>query len=348
MPRTRASGAKRICRAGLIACLPALLSLPLLLRAQEMSFLQQGFEGREPLWTPGAADVTYKETVHQLTEETAHEGHRSESIEVQAQQGSYIYYTYPIGRAPISEDMLTGLWIKANRPGVQLLARLVLPHERDPRNAELPLTTLLRGDTYQTTGHWQHLELRQPVRLTTQQQQLLRAELRRDVTIADSYVDLVLLNVYGGPGLTRVWVDDLEVGPIVDLKKTPGPAAQPARTPGREGPAIAPVRHAAEVKVQGEKLVVGGRNFFLRGIRHTGTPLKTLREAGFNTVWFDESTEPETVEQAVNLGFWLVPMLAVDDSQGPGRGPAGQLTSNQLVGRRMARFLAQDAVLAWD
>src|SRR5262249_41221454 len=86
----------------------------------------------------------------------------------------------------------------------------------------------------------------------------------------------------------------------------------------------------------------------LRGIRHTGTPLKTLRDAGFNTVWFDESAEPETVEQAVNLGFWLVPMLAVDDSPGPGRGTVGQLTSNQLVARRMAPFLAPDAVLAWD
>src|SRR5262249_25330245 len=237
------------------------LSLPLLLRAQEMSFLQQGFEGREPLWTPGAADASYKETAHGLTEETAHEGHRSEYIEVQAQQGSYVYYTYPVGRAPVGEELLAGLWVKANRPGVQLVARLVLPHERDPRNADRPLTTLLRGDSYQTTGRWQHLELRQPVRLTRQQQQLLRAELRRDVTIADAYVGQVLLNVYGGPGLTRVWVDDLEVGPVLEPKKGQG-AAPPDSPARREAPLATPARHAAEVKVQGEKLLVGGRNFF--------------------------------------------------------------------------------------
>jgi len=88
--------------------------------------------------------------------------------------------------------------------------------------------------------------------------------------------------------------------------------------------------------VQGEKLSVGGQNFFLRAIRHSGTPLKTLRDAGFNTLWVDEGTEPETVEQAVNLGFWLVPMLSVGDRARPpvARGQApGQLTSNQLVGR---------------
>jgi hypothetical protein len=332
--------------------------LPLLLRAQEMSFLQQGFEGREPLWMPGAADATYKETAHRLTEETAHEGHRSEYIEVQAQQGSYVYYTYPVGRAPVGEELLAGLWVKANRTGVQLLARLVLPHERDPRNADRPLTTLLRGDVYQTTGRWQHLELRQPVRLTREQQQLLRAELRRDVTIADAYIDLVLLNVYGGPGLTRVWIDDLEVGPLLAADShRPAVAGQPkaeSQEPkAASRPPIADRRppKAAEVKVQGEKLLVGGHNFFLRGIRHTGTPLKTLRDAGFNTIWVEEGADPETVDQAVNLGFWLVPMLGVG---GPARPPVargevpGQLTSNQLVGRRMAPFLLQDAVLCWD
>ncbi|HKB35311.1 MAG TPA: hypothetical protein VKD72_02590 [Gemmataceae bacterium] len=354
MTRTRASGAKWTWRrcAWLATCLPALLSLPLLLRAQEMSFVQQGFEGRAPLWVPGASDASYKETAHRLTEEFAHGGHRSEYIELQAQQGSYVYYTYPVGRAPVSEDMLAAVWVKANRPGIQLLARLVLPHERDPRNAGQPLTTLLRGDAYQTTGSWQHLELRQPLRLTQEQQQLLRAELRRDVTVADAYVDLVLLNVFGGPGLSRVWIDDLEVGPILDPKKSQSePDTPPPDRPVARSRPDAPVRRAAEVKVQGEKLNVGGQNFFLRAIRHSGTPLKTLRDAGFNTIWVDEDTDPETVEQAVNLGFWLVPMLSVGDRGRPpvARGQApGQLTSNQLVGRRMAPFLLQDAVLCWD
>src|SRR5262249_33574376 len=354
MTRTRASGTKRTWRwcAGLAACLPALLSLPLLLRAQEMSFVQQGFEGRAPLWLPAASHASYRQPAHRLTEEFAHGGHRSEYIELQAQQGSYVYYTYPVGRAPVSEDMLAAVWVKANRPGIQLLARLVLPHERDPRNAGQPLTTLLRGDAYQTTGSWQHLELRQPLRLPQEQQQLLPAELRRHLPVADAYVDLVLLNVFGGPGLSRVWIDDLEVGPILDPKKSQSePDTPPPDRPVARSRPDAPVRRAAEVKVQGEKLNVGGQNFFLRAIRHSGTPLKTLRDAGFNTIWVDETTAPEPVEQAVNLGFWLVPMLSVGDRPRPpvARGQApGQLTSNQLVGRRMAPFLLQDAVLCWD
>ena len=52
-----------------------------------------------------------------------------------------------------------------------------------------------------------------------------------------------------------------------------------------------------------------GQNFFMRAIRHTGTPLKTLHDAGFNTVFLDERTPPGLVEDAVNLGFWIVPSL---------------------------------------
>ena len=93
--------------------------------------------------------------------------------------------------------------------------------------------------------------------------------------------------------------------------------------------------------------MVGGRKFFLRGIRYSGVPLKTLRDAGFNTVWLDEAADAETVAQAVNLGFWLVPSLAVENRPASPRGQAPGLPA-QLVGRRMAHFLQMDAVLGWD
>ncbi len=329
-----------------------LLLLPLFLRAQESSFLQHGFEAREPVWVPAAADAAYKETAHRLTDETAHGGHRSELIELQAEQGTHIHYAYAVGRAPVNEEFTASLWVKANRPGIQFLARVVLPHERDVKDLSRPLTTLLRGDVYQTAGRWQRLELRAPLRLLRAQQQLLRAELRRDVTTGDAYVDQVLLNVYAGPGLTRVWTDDLEIGPVVEVK--PGAAAAPG-APGKPvardaGRPPVPARRVSQVELRNGQLYVSDRRFFLRGIRHSGTPLKTLRDAGFNTVWLDEGAEPETVEKAVNLGFWLVPMLAVEEPRRPGSaGPvAGQLTSSAVIGRRMSRFLQQEAVLCWD
>ena len=60
---------------------------------------------------------------------------------------------------------------------------MVLPRERKPGNLAEPLTTILRGDLYQLAGRWQRLELRKPTKLAKDQQQLLRAELKRDVDL---------------------------------------------------------------------------------------------------------------------------------------------------------------------
>lgn len=327
------------------AAVTLLAGLVLLLPAQEAKIFQHGFETRELVWQPGVADATYKELTHKLTDETAKNGQRSEHIEIEAQQGNHVYYTFNVGRAPVTEEFAASVWVKANRPGVQLLARLVLPRERDPKQLDQPLTTLLRGDVFLTAGRWQRVELRRPLKQLTEQQQMLRAELKRDVSVADAYIDQLLLNVYSGPGVTKVWTDDLEIGPVIERVKPA--ASQPI---GRDGPGPAGATpRAAEVRLERAQLVVSGRKLFLRGIRYTGTSLKALRDAGFNTIWMDEVTNPETIDQAVNLGFWLVPMLAAEDKATTRGSAPGQLTSTaSLVGRRMGPFMRNEAVLAWD
>jgi hypothetical protein len=324
--------------------LAAALSLALLLvsRVPGQQILQYGFEARDPVWAPGGADAAFKEVVHRLTDETAHGGQRCEHIRIQAEKGTYIHYTYDIGRAPITEELNLSLWLKSNRPNVGLLCRVVLPRERDPANPAQPMTLLLRCEPYGST-RWKLVTLRQPIKRLQEQQQLLRHQLGRDVIIADAYIDRLVLNVYDGPGLTDVWIDDLEVGPVFDLRP-PGSSVPAGRTTAQ--PAS---RRAGEVVLRGDQLYVSGQRFFIRGIRHTGTPLKTLRDAGFNTVWIDESTPAAVVEDAVNLGFWLVPSLRLPQESPDGRTYVdAQLTSNQEFGRKVARFLDQDAVLCWD
>src|SRR5262249_15014805 len=156
-----------------------------------------------------------------------------------------------------------------------------------------PLTTLIRGDVYQLTSRWQRLEVRRVVKLLKEQQALMRAQLQRDLDFSDAYIDRVVLNAYSGPGQTEVWIDDLEIGPVLDQG-----VFQPASRTGDRGredkPEAAPPTpsRAALVELNQDQLLVNGRRFFFRGIRRTDTPLKVLRDAGFNTVWFDPSTPP--------------------------------------------------------
>jgi hypothetical protein len=295
---------------------------------------RNGFEGRNPLWLRAGADAPFDETAHQITDQGAHDGQRAEYLAIKAGQGTYVYYQYPCGRAPVSEELSANVWVKANRPGLQLLARVVLPHEPDPNNLDTRLTTLLRGDVYRLVGRWQRLEVGRPVVLARQQQQLMQAQLRRALNFADAYIDGLLLNIYTGQGVSEVWIDDLEIGPVLN---------PPPSTPGGPPAALAKrqARRGTLVEFNGSQLRVGGKPFFIRGIRHSDTPLTALHLAGFNALWVDAADDPALLQQAADLGFWLVPSLPVNQ-------PDAHLVSNEAVGQEISRFPALDAVLFWD
>lgn len=303
---------------------------------------RNGFEVREPAWVKGTADASFRELVHDITDATAHTGQYSEHLQITSERGNYIHYYYPTSRAPLTDDLSVSFWVKANRPGLQLLARLVLPKERNPNNLDEPLTTLLRGDLYQPVSRWQRLELRRPAKLAGQQQQLMRAQLKRDVDFADAYIDRLLLNVYAGPGLTEVWIDDLEIGPVLE--------ATPFRVTSRPVPPVkllvpedTPRKSSrnALVELDRGQLLVNHKPFFFRGIRHSDTPLETLREAGFNTVWVDSTASPALLDEAATLGLWIVPTLPVS-----AKDPA--LASADGLHQQITRFQERDNILFWD
>lgn len=318
---------------------PALAALALgLLPAQGQQGHRNGFEGLKPAWIKGKADVEFIERKHETTTSAVHQGQRSEFIQIEAKQGSHIYYLYPTGRAPIGEELTIQLWVKANRPGLQLLARVVLPHERDPNSLEDRLTTIIKGDTYRLAGRWQRLEIGRTVALCKQQQQLMQGQLKRPINFTDAYVDTLILNVYGGPGLNEVWLDDLEVGPLAEpLVQQP---VMPA-TPGGPVPQARPAARTSLVQFTGTQLQIDDKKIFFRGIRHTDTPLDVLRQAGFNTLWVDYTAPPTLLKEAVDHGFWLVPTLPVTLTD-------AQLVSRHLLAQEVGRLAESNAILFWD
>jgi hypothetical protein len=318
------------------------LTVAVLSTAHGQQIHRNGFESPDAAWIKGTADVAFRELIHDVTDASAHTGQSAEHVQIATEQGSYVYYYYPVGKAPLSEELSATIWIKANRPGIQLLARLVLPKERNPNNLDEPLTTLLRGDLYQTQTRWQRLELRRPSRLAKQQQQIMRTQLQRDVDFTDAYIDRLVLNLYAGPGPADVLIDDLEVGPVTEItpfQTTSRSAGSVKLQPVR--PALPAPTRAGLVELEQNHLLVNHKYFFMRGIRHSDTPLKALRDAGFNTVWFDHNTSPAQLEEAINLGFWLVPSLPVAAND------SGLVSSDQLR-QEITRFLEKDSVLFWD
>ena len=143
--------------------------------------------------------------------------------------------------------------------------------------------------------------------------------------------------------LTEIYVDDLEAGPLSEASSPPKPTITNPGLPT----AMAPKAIAGDVQIRGNNLMAGGQRFFMRGIRHSGAPLKTLRDAGFNTLWVESGTPEGDVDEAVRQGFWLVPELGRTEA-GQGSVP-GQLASGaNAIGQRVARFLDRENTLAWS
>ena len=150
------------------------------------------------------------------------------------------------------------------------------------------MTVLIRGESYaRDSGTWRPLEIRRPAKLLKDEQQSLRAQLQRDINIDGAYIDRMILNLYTGPGITEVWVDDLEIGPVMEGQATPK-SQTPAQTTSRSNvpnatgvtpiPAVQPPRAArVAVEFNREQLYVGGRKYLFRGVRYSDTPLKVLR-----------------------------------------------------------------------
>jgi hypothetical protein len=346
--------------------LVGLAALPSRDAGAQQQIHRNGFEGRQTSWLRGEDNIRAEEKEHKLSSDYAHLGTTSEYIQLVCPQGkndpNYAAYYYPTQPAPVTDDLIASVHVKANRAGIQLQARLVLPKERNPRQIDEPMTVILTGDTYRLTRRWQKLELANPVKLMKDQQQLLRAQLRRDVDLTDAYIDRLILNLYTGPGQIDVYIDDLEVGPVrpnappppkVDPKSSGGtPVAQPKISP--------PLRNERGIAVtmERDKLFVGGKPFFFRAIRYADTPLKTLRDAGFNTVWFDPDTPSDKVEEAVGHGFWIVPSLPLLGESRPtpkgntltGRSGSDLTSARDVEGlaASITRFLSGDAVLFWD
>jgi hypothetical protein len=301
---------------------------------------RDAFESLKPAWTKGAFDAPFDELGHAITDQVWHEGQHSEYISLQARPGNFIYYQYATGRAPIGEELSASVWLKANRPGAQLLARIVLPNERDPSNLDSRLTTFIRGEAYRNAGRWQRLDLSQAAKLTKNQQQLMQAQLKRPLNFEGAFVDALILNVYAGPGPTEVWIDDLEVGPVVNDvgQRAAGAATGTAAT--KPGAAPRAGTHNAVVEFNGNRLMVDGKPVLFHGIRQTDTPLKTLRAAGFNTVFLENDASPALLQEAADLGFWVVPQLKVLSDE-------FKLTSKDGLTKEIARFTDSDAVLFW-
>ena len=282
--------------------------LPLLVaRAFGQTARCEGFEGPTSSWHEAGGNARYRTLEHQRVRGEAHTGDGCEWLRLQGEGGTSVYISHDVGRPQIIPDLLPTVWVKSDRPGLQLLAHAVLPRTGDPRTGR-PLSVVLVGSSYTDVGRWQQLRIDGLSRLLQRQIRVLRAEPGVAIDGREAYLGELVLNVYGGPGITNVWIDDLDIAGFVSV---PPAAANPVMPPATEytgttASAMTAGQRRRAVELRGSVLLVDERPFFPRIIQHCGEPLALLKQLGFNAVWTPRLPAPELLAEAKTAGLWLI------------------------------------------
>ncbi|QEL14556.1 hypothetical protein [Limnoglobus roseus] len=331
---------------------------------------RDGFAGREPAWVAGATNMKVTERDHRIVANSYFNAPSSEYLKVEAQPASnkadaeFVYYTYDTPACPVQgaagEEPTASVWVKSFRSGIQLRARVVLPKERDPKAPETPLTTVIVGDTYpdERIRSWHRLTIGKPADALRKQLPVLRAQLGREIDPAGAYIDQLILNVYAGPGINEVWIDDLDIGPCtVDPKKPLKGIGRPVsrtKTPGKldAPPGTLPngVAHPYSVEFVAGRILIDKKPFFMRAVRHAGQSLKGLRDFNFNTIAFPANVDAALVDDAVvNNSFMVLAEVPVVGSGDPGsETPISVGRDADRLIENFRRFRSGDGVLLWD
>ncbi|WP_169976097.1 hypothetical protein [Tautonia rosea] len=292
--------------------------------SQTISTLAEDFEDPRVAFRQEAADAPLQMRVHDRTSEGAFEG-LSERFQFVAGPGSGVYASYPLPKLPLSEDLRVSIYVRSNRPGVQIIGRVVLPNDLDPETGQ-PFYVNVGGTLYEESGRWRRLELRELPSNVERQARILRLKSNQKVRIEGAYLDRIVLNLYGGTGESEVMVDALRIAPVDPelLANRPNPRIGFASDSPDGAEELGP-----DLSSPGDDpALAGGRFRFNRNrlelldeplrayfpwlptiIDAPGASPEELRRFGFDVFAVRSGTSIENVNRAVDSGMLLMPML---------------------------------------
>ena len=302
-----------------VALAAILFALGLGARAEAQ--IRDSFESPQPSWRLAEADCGVRVLAQQRTFRDAHSGNGCEFLRLAVGNGTYVHISHSVGKAPVIAELAPSIWVKADKPHIQMMLRVVLPRNVD-RASGKPLTTLLRGDMYTDVGNWQQLRVPDPATLFARETIALRTQFGKDVDAREAYIDLVVLNVYSSPGNVDLWIDDLEIQGFIPTEDAAGnPLVQkPTERTDPQQQMESPLDDRSGSVLMGSILTANGRPFMPRMIQHHGEPLEWLASLGFNAVKLNASPTPADLREAERLDLWLFappPYLEPGEQLGP-------------------------------
>ncbi len=340
----------------------------------EPGTLRDGFETPEPVWRREHTDATIDLIAHDRSDRAAYEGKLSERFQFQAEPGSAFYVSYPLPRIPVTDLLSVALQVRANRAGIRLFVRVVLPEDVDPET-RAPSFLLVPGTVFDRVDRWQRLEVFRLPESVEEQARVLRVSSRRPVSLKGAYVDCAVVNLMGGQGGAEVFLDDLTVAPVpaevLASWTPPGEAADdapPADEADVPAAAAAPPADPAargrydEIRLDRDRLSRLGEDrrrhlWIPTAVEAPGADVSELRRYGFDMLVDAVDADPSRFQEAVDRGFRLIPRLSPTAADAGIEGPLSEVrgfpfaaaTAFWMLGRDLGRnreVKVRDAELA--
>ena len=309
-----------------------------------MPVFTTGFESSTLLLKPIGGIGHFRVLQCSLEGRAAHSGKSGVATRVVTSEVSTADFAYNIGKAPIIQESGVKTWVRADRPGVQLLVRVILPRSIDPKTSK-PLEFLIAGSSYNKVGLWEQLVLHDMPTIVQRRIRKIRSARNIPIDAKEAYCDQIVIRLRPGKGTTELFMDDFEVyGYLASPPEQKNSAAEKPRmasdlksnakakssNPIRDStvrPAQFSEGHAhgnssrtravtnAQVELLGEMLLVGGRPFFPRVLQYNGEEPAAIRELGFNTVVLDHLATTEELAGFRAARLWLIcPPPTFEDS----------------------------------
>ncbi|WP_145284109.1 hypothetical protein [Pirellulimonas nuda] len=214
--------------------------------------------------------------------------------------GSFSYATDPLA---VLDELSLRVHLAASRPGVRVGLRIVLPRVIDPDTKAPAVTVVMAEPRLEAAGAWGWIVVDHVPQLLEAHARVLRVgRLGAAVDTRGAYATGVVLSSPGAPTGAWLLVEEINLEGAVQAATADAASATPDAAPGpSETPALASVAVRA-----GGEITAEGRSIYPLIWTHQGESLKRLAEVGFNVVAMEQLPEQLDLEQARELGLWIV------------------------------------------
>ncbi|MCY2975117.1 MAG: hypothetical protein NTW52_10685 [Planctomycetota bacterium] len=268
------------------------------------------FEGGRPRLRKWKDDCDGRIVQSQLTQLMPNSGVSSEMVDVQCGYGSYMYLEYALPRSAILDELQLALSIRSAPSGMRPAFRVVFPRTAHPATSD-PLTTLLFGTPTRGGGTFSRVEVRGVMALLADQQRVLRTQFGSAIDLRDAYIDAVVIDVYNGPGNTKLQIDDLNIEGLVPANAVIPRDLMRENRDGTTTDQRQYLSSGAVADAMTPALALAERARDLRAsvprwIQYRGESIEWLQSLGFNGLVLSEPATPQILSEATRLNLALI------------------------------------------